>query len=253
MTGTNFDLGFLFRGAPPKFENVFMDADGTTKIDTFKFTTGTVTENVAISTSGSTLSSFSLELFRDVNNSGTLDNDDLFNRIRLSDTGSGLSEANESLNANLTQGTYFAQTKAFATSDIFYTLRASRANTGSANPLTSPEIPLGTIAQDLRRVDNVSDTDTADNFAFTLDGSSSLNIGVRELGNKKGDANIRVVQDLNANGVVDPNEVVVKGVSTLKGNVDTITGLKGAGDYILQVCQSKGSTRFEVNFDHSAA
>ncbi|NJL20858.1 MAG: hypothetical protein HC895_08645 [Leptolyngbyaceae cyanobacterium SM1_3_5] len=55
------------------------------------------------------------------------------------------------------------------------------------------------------------------------------------------------------NGSVDKNEVVVKGTSTLKGNIDTITGLKNAGDYILQVCQSKGDARFGVIFDHSAA
>jgi uncharacterized protein (DUF2141 family) len=136
---------------------------------------------------------------------------------------------------------------------VFYTLQVAVSDVGTANPLAGKEIQLGTIAQDLQRSNTVSDKDTADNFAFTLNGSSSLNINVRELGNKKGDANIRVVQDLNSNGLVDKNEVVAKGISTRKGNLDTISGLKGAGDYILQVCQTKGNTRFEVNFDHSIA
>jgi hypothetical protein len=45
----------------------------------------------------------------------------------------------------------------------------------------------------------------------------------------------------------------MKGVGSEGGNLDKISGLSGAGDYILQVCQSKGNTRFEVNFDHVAA
>jgi uncharacterized protein (DUF2141 family) len=252
MTGTNFDLGFLTRGTF-KSQKAFMKADGTTKIDTFRFETGTKPENVAISTGGSSSSPFGLSLFRDVNGNNVLDNGDAFGgTIRASDDTPDVNDAAfESLNVFLPQGVYFAQTKSFATRDISYTLFADRAKTGSANPLTSPEIPLGTIAQDLRKTDRVNNNDTADNFAFTLDGKSSLNIGVRELGNQKGDVNVRVVQDLNGNGFVDKNEVVVKGISTLKGNLDTITGLKGAGDYILQVCQSSGDTRFGVTFDHS--
>lgn len=252
MTGTNFNLGFLERGKF-KSQKAFMDADGTTKIDTFRFETGTKAENVAISTGGASSSAFGLSLFRDVNGNNVLDNGDAFGgTIRASDDTSDVNDAAfESLNVILPQGVYFAQTKSFATRDISYTLFADRAKTGSANPLTSPEIPLGTIAQDLRKTDRVNNNDTADNFAFTLDGSSGMNIGVKELGNQKGDVNIRVVQDLNGNGVVDGNEVVAKGVSAQNGNLDSISGLKGAGDYILQVCQSKGSTQFEVNFDHS--
>jgi hypothetical protein len=138
---------------------------------------------------------------------------------------------------------------------VFYTLRAAASDFGAPNPLAGKEIQLGTIAQDLQRSNRVNDNDTADNYAFTLDGSSSLNIGVRELGKKgKGDANIRVVQDFNGNGFVDEGEgeVVVKGISTRNGSVDTITGLNKAGDYILQVCQTNGDSRFGVNFDHSA-
>lgn len=254
MTGTNFDLGFLDRGT---FKSRFslMKADGTTKIDTFRFETGTKPENVAISTGGSSTSPFGLSLFRDVNGNNALDNADAFGGIiRSNDDTSDVNDAAfESLNVILPQGVYFAQTKSFATRDISYTLFADRAKTGNANPLTSPEIPLGTIAQDLRKTNSVDNNDTADNFAFTLDGASSLNIGVRELGNKKGDVNIRVVQDLNANGSVDKDEIVAKGISTLNGNVDTITGLNKAGDYILQVCQSSGNTQFGVNFDRSAA
>jgi hypothetical protein len=246
---TTVDLGFLSLGEVNS-RTGFMPA-GSTQTDIYKFTTGFFDRNVAISTSGSGLN-FALSLFRDSNANGVLDNGD-FPAVQISDGSSDINDANEFINRNLSQGTYFARALGFDFEPISYNFTISRATSGGANPLAGKEIPLGTIAQDLRRAGSVSDADTADNFAFTLDGSSSLNINVKELGNKKGNANIRVVQDLNGNGSVDGNEVLVKGTSTLKGNLDTITGLKEAGDYILQVCQSKGSTRFEVNFDHSAA
>lgn len=245
---TTVDLGFLSLGETNN-RSGFMPA-GSTQTDVYKFSTGSVSANVAISTSGSG-ANFALSLFRDTNASGVLDNGD--SSVQISDGSSDINNANEFINRNLSQGTYFARARGFDSEPISYNFTISRASSGGANPLTAPEIPLGTIAQDLQRRDRVSDADTADNFAFTLDGSSSLDIGVKELGNKKGDANIRVVQDLNANGEVDSNEVIVKGISTQNGNTDTIAGFKGAGNYILQVCQSKGSTRFEVNFDHSAA
>ncbi|WP_088889249.1 hypothetical protein [Leptolyngbya ohadii] len=250
---TNFNFGFLERGTF-KSQKAFMKADGTTKIDTFRFETGTKPENVAISTGGSSTSPFGLSLFQDMNANNILDNGDAARgTIRATDDTSDVNDAAfESLNVILKQGVYFAQTKSFATRDISYTLFAERAKTGEANPLTSPEIPLGQISQDLQKTNRVNNSDTADNFAFTLDSSSSLDIDVRELGSKKGDVNIRVVQDLNGNGAVDKNEIVVKGTSTLNGSLDTIAGFKGAGDYILQVCQSSGNTRFGVNFNHSA-
>lgn len=251
---TDFNLGFLQRGTGTS-RKAFMKADGSTKIDTFRFETGTKPESVAISTGGSSTSAFGLSLFQDMNNNNVLDNFDAARgTIRASDDTPDVNDAAfEALNVILPQGVYFAQTKSFATRDISYTLFADRAKTGDANPLTSPEIPLGTIAKDLQRRNTVSDKDTADNFAFTLDGKSSLDIGVRELGNKKGDVNIRVVQDLNSNGFVDNNEVVVKGTSTLNSNLDTISGMNKAGDYILQVCQTNGNSQFGVNFDHSDA
>lgn len=254
MTGTISDLGFL-QINKPAIKNAFMEADGSTKTDIFSFKTAPLFgANVSISTVGETSDTFALSLFRDVNRNGILDNGDASGAIRVSDDTPDIGDgANESMNVTLQRdNTFFIRARSFATDDISYTLQALRTFS-AANPLTNPEIQLGTIAQDLQRRDRVSDSDNADNFAFTLDGNSSFKIGVRELGNKKGDVNIRVVQDLNSNGFVDKNEVVVKGVSTLKDNVDTITGLNKAGDYILQVCQSQGNSQFEVKFDHSAA
>jgi len=247
-TMANFNLGPLRLNKPPRSEDGTLERSGSgIRTDTYAFTTGFINSNVAISSTSFSNENIALVLFKDNNKDGILNNGD--NVAPGGNAGSG--GIFQSLNVNAPQGSYIARlTSAF---DTDYNISLRRTSISAANPFTNKEIQLGTIAQDLQRSNRVNDADTADNFAFTLDGSSSLNIGVRELGNKKGDVNIRVVQDLNSNGSVDENEVVVKGISTRNGNVDTITGLNKAGDYILQVCQTNGDSRFGVNFDHSAA
>jgi uncharacterized protein (DUF2141 family) len=222
------------------------------RLEAVVFSTGPVNATVNISSAprgNPTVQGADVDitLFQDTNGDRILDTD---KDARIA-FGSGR-ESNESISRRLSQGTYFIQASSLTSSFIPYSLNFSRSNSG-ANSLVTPEIPLGTISQDLRKGGHINDNNTADNFAFTLDGSSSLDINVRELGNKKGDVNIRVVQDRNGNGIVNRGDVVVQGVSTDNVNIDTISGFKGAGDYILQVCQTNGNTRFGVNFDHSAA
>jgi uncharacterized protein (DUF2141 family) len=244
------EFGFLSLGETNDFNGAL---NPNRRSEAVVFSTGTVRETVNISSAPRGNPSvqgadINISLFQDLDGDRILDT----NKDAKIGFGSG-NESFESINQRLSQGTYFIEATSVTSAFIPYSLKFSRQNTGQANPFTSQEIPLGQISADLRRVGSVNDKDTADNFAFTLDGNSSLNIGVQELGNKKGDVNIRVVQDLNGNGEVDGNEIVVKGTSTLKGSLDTIASLKGAGDYILQVCQSTGNTRFGVTFDHSAA
>ncbi|MBD2459596.1 hypothetical protein H6G89_00940 [Oscillatoria sp. FACHB-1407] len=241
------NLGLIRLNRPAITRNGVLPGISQTRQDTYAFRTGTDTANVNVSVSFSNGGSTSLALFRDNNSNGRLDSVDSF----LSPGTTGTTFL--SLNKSLSQGNFIARVQGISSSNMPYTFRISRSSSGRANSLTTPEIQLGTIAQDLRRANHVNDNDTADNFAFTLDSNSSLDINVRERGNKKGDVNIRVVQDLNSDGVVNRGDRVVQGVSPNDGNTDTISGLKGAGDYILQVCQSQGNTRFLATFDHSVA
>jgi hypothetical protein len=246
------DLGFLGFGAPPINKTGFMPG-GSTQTDIYKFETGSIVTNVAMSTknsNGNVPVAFALSLFQDSNNTGVLDNGD--RAVVISDGSSDVNNANESINTVLSRGTYFARARGFDSSSFSYAFKISRGLAGEANPLAASEIPLGTIDKDLTRRNQVNDQDTADNFALSLGKNSVLDIGVKELGNLSGDVNIRVIRDRDGDGIVDKNEIVSKGVSSLKGNVDTISGLRGAGDYILQVCQSQGDTKFQVKFDHSA-
>jgi hypothetical protein len=251
----NENIGFLSLGTSRLFNRTlqrpgFEPRQAGIRTDTYAFETGSITTNVAMSSrstedSPSARIDIALVVFQDNDQNGIINIGDTV--VPGGNAGNG--GIFQSLNVNLSRGHYV--TRLTSVFDTDYQFRIARGTTGGANPLAAPEIQLGTIAQDLQRRSRVNDADTADNFAFTMGANDSLDIKVKELGNKAGDANIRVVQDLNSNGFVDDNEVIAKGVSAQKGNLDSISGFKGAGDYILQVCQSKGSTQFEVNFDHS--
>ena len=240
------EFGFLARGEVNNF-NGFLNPNRTR--EAVHFTTGSIVETVNISSAPRGNPSvqgadIDIRLFKDVDNDGILDT----NKDAPIGIGFGR-ESVESINQRLSQGSYFIEASTLTPSNIPYSLRFSRQNTGQANPLTTPEIPLGTIEKDLRRRDAVDDTDTADNYAFSLKPDTSLNIKVQELGNLSGEVNIRVVRDLDADGVVDKNEILAKGIST-KGGLDEVS-VSGRGDYILQVCQSQGSVRYQANFDVS--
>jgi hypothetical protein len=242
---TNFNLGRLTFSNPVNRVDRLERSGNGIRTNTYAFNTGSVNSNAAISTESLSSNIVALVVFKDNNNNAVLDQGDTV--VPGGNAGSG--GIFQSVNVNVPQGNYIARATSIFNTD--YRIRMTRTSINNANPLTTPEHPVGMISADLQRRNRVSDQDTADNYAFSLDGSGSLNLNVRELGNKKGDVTMRVVKDLNGNGFVEDNEIIAKGVSG--NNLDSITGLKGAGDYILQVCQSQGSTRFEVNFDYAAA
>ena len=156
---------------------------------------------------------------------------------------------------SLSSGSYIVgvvNNRAFARQGEFtYEMKIERVRIGAPNGVAGKEIEVGNLSEDLAVRNKLSTSDTADNFAFSLDAGENLGIKIRELGNKSGDLNARVVQDLNGNGFVDKNEVVMQSVGS--GNLDTFATMNGAGDYILQVCQLQGNVRFEAVFDRSVA
>lgn len=240
---TERNLGFIRLGSSQTV-NAFFPGALVTQTDTYAFRTGSVAANVAISTSASGGSGvFALALFRDNDASGTLNVGDTFLPPGDNSVGSF-----HSLNRVLSQGNYIARAQTFSSTDTPYTFRIARASTGGANPLTTPEIQLGTIDQDLTKRGSISNDNSADNYAFSLDQGDRLNIKVKELGNLSGDVNIRVVRDLDADGIVDRNEILVKGTSTVQGNIDALS-VGGRGDYLLQICQGQGNVRYQADFD----
>jgi hypothetical protein len=243
------DFGFLELGETNDFRGAL---NINRRNEAVMFRTGTVRETVNISSSprgnpGIPGADVDIALFQDTDGNGVLDtNKDL--KLAVSNG----SNSFESMNLALSQGTYFIHATSTEVTFVPYNLKFSRQNSGAANPFTTPEIRLGRISDDLTKTSSISNANTADNYAFKLDGKTDLDIKVIERGQKKGDVNIRVVQDLDRDGEVDAGEVVAKGISFSNGNIDKISGLDGKGDYILQVCQTKGNSPYTVKFDHTS-
>lgn len=108
------------------------------------------------------------------------------------------------------------------------------------------EAVLGHLSSDVLRSGSLSSTDTVDSYGFSLSTFAGVNISLSGL---SADADIRLIQDRNNNGIVDSGEIV--GSSTGGGSSsELIAGVDQSGDYILQVYQfGSNSTNYMLNLD----
>ena len=97
--------------------------------------------------------------------------------------------------------------------------------------------------------DSVGDTDIVDTYAFSVRdfGPDSIYLANISLTGLSNDADIRLIEDYNSNGIVDSGEVL--GSSINGGSLDEsiVMGLDG-GDYFLQVYQYSGDTNYQLTF-----
>lgn len=86
-------------------------------------------------------------------------------------------------------------------------------------------------------------TDEADVYRLNLT-SGNLNL---TLAGMTADADVRVIQDINGNSIVDDGEVIAS--STLGGSEDEAINLTGlaAGDYFVEVSRYSGNTNYNLN------
>ena len=99
--------------------------------------------------------------------------------------------------------------------------------------------------------DSVGDTDIVDTYAFSVRdfGPDSIYLPNISLTGLSNDADIRLIEDYNSNGIVDVDLDEVLGSSTNGGSLDEsiVIGLDG-GDYFLQVYQYSGDTNYQLTF-----
>ncbi|MBC1237316.1 PPC domain-containing protein [Nostoc sp. 2RC] len=214
--------------------------------DVFKFQiSGTKNINVSL-TNISTGDDAELLLFRD-NGNGIFDSGD-----QLVDFSANSSNRDESINNRETTGTYFAQVRRFApgssgtvTYDFAVSATTPNSTAGFSN-LLPKEFELGNLSGDVTRSSLINDSDTTDTYKFSLGLFEGVNIRLSGL---LADADIRLVQDLNNNRIVDPGEEIAR--STRGGTTaDVISNINLSGDYFLQVQQFSGNTGYTLNFDH---
>jgi pimeloyl-ACP methyl ester carboxylesterase len=89
----------------------------------------------------------------------------------------------------------------------------------------------------------VGNLDTDDYYRFHLDANSNFRLDLNGL---NADADVRLIQDINGNGLVDEEEVL--DFSIASGNTpETIEKSLAAGDYYLWVYQYSGNTNYNLS------
>lgn len=187
-----------------------------------------------------------LRLYSDVNSNGIWDEADRAAGPVASSVRGG--NHDDVINYRVTAGqTYFIEADYYApgsTGTATYDLDVSV--TSGASNLLGDEYSVGNINYDTTRSGWVGNTDTMDSYAFSLGFYEGVNISMYGL---SADADIRLIQDNNGNGVYDSGELV-QGSYNGANFSESISGIDLSGNYILQVYQYSGNTNYTVGFDH---
>jgi len=237
----NYNLGSL--DSTPVQRSNFL-RDNVYENDVYQFSTsGTQDINLSLNNI-STGDDADLYLYRDSNGNGILDNADI-----LVGSSRGGSNTDDSINLDAQPGgTYFARVEYFSggsDSLINYDLDLSAQYGGPSN-VVGVETNLGNLNGDVTRSGWVGSSDTVDTYQFDLGLYEGVNINLFGL---SADADIRLIQDSNNDGVVQTSEII--GSSVNGGNLnELISGIDQSGTYQLQVYQFSGNTNYTVNFDH---
>jgi hypothetical protein len=180
-----------------------------------------------------------VRLIRDVNANGIVDRGEA---IASSVRGVG---GEESINlSGLAAGSYFAQVYQYGGSTN-YTLRM---DTALPRDLLLNENDLGSLTSTpITRTNSVSSTDTSDLYRFTLGATSNFNLSLTGISTiSPNDADVRLIRDVNANGIVDRGEAIASSVRGVGQNESiNLSGL-AAGTYFVQVYQYSGSTNYTL-------
>ena len=237
----NYDLGSL--GSTPTQRSTFL-RDNQYENDVYEFDiSGTRNINLSLNNI-SAGDDADLRLYRDSNGNGVLDSSDTL--VSSSRRGGN---SDDSINYRASGGTYFARVEYYSGGSdgrINYDLDLSATYTGTASNTVGVEQDLGNLSGDTSRSGWVGNNDTTDTYEFELGLYEGVNISLTGLSS---DADIRLIQDSNNNGVVDTGEVIR--TSTRGGSSsEFMSGIDSSGTYQLQVYQYSGDTSYQLNFDH---
>lgn len=240
---TSYDIGYLSSDtAPYEIDDYTVSASHAS--DAFEFDLyETSNLNLALDP---TYGDADLELYFDSNNNGTFDSTD---QLVASSYRGG--SADDSINlADQGAGTYFAQVSYFSASsgsvqyDLDLSATPAYASTTPSNVLPT-EVDLGNLDYDRIQYGWVGDADTTDTYYLELGLYEGVEITLSGL---SADADIRLIEDSNNNGIVDAGEEVTR--SQYAGITSESITEELSGSYFLQVYQFSGETNYTLNFDH---
>ena len=239
MAQFDYDLGSL--GSTPTQRSTFLYDNW---YDVYEFDiSGTRNINLSLNNI-SAGDDADLSLYRDSNGNGVWDSSDT-----LVSSSSRGGNSDDSINYRASGGTYFARVDYYGYGSdgrLDYDLDLSATYTGTASNTVGVEQDLGNLSGDTSRSGWVGNSDTTDTYEFELGLYEGVNISLSGLSS---DADIRLIQDSNNNGVVESNEII--DTSTLgSSSNELISGITDSGTYQLQVYQYSGDTSYQLNFDH---
>ncbi|MBD3881877.1 hypothetical protein IFO70_08935 [Phormidium tenue FACHB-886] len=241
---TTYNIGSLSSTVVSKDHFSVNDSDMT---DVFAFTiSGTKDINLALnSEKGNT----NLNLYRDTNANGQLDGAD---ELLAKGKDALLFGGNEGINYTAGAGAYLAQivggtNLGIPVNNRIYSLDLS-ATTGSvASNLLPKEIQVGTLANyDAKSYSGkIDNTNTADVYAFNYVNGHEVKITLSGL---SANADMRLIRDLDNNGIVNGSEVAKTSVKLGSQSEQILTDLALGGNYLLQVYQVSGNTNYNISF-----
>ncbi|MDF5709637.1 MAG: PPC domain-containing protein [Nostoc sp. S4] len=243
-----FNLGTL--GSTPVLQNnSTLTTTDTTDVFQFKITN---TSNINLSLTDISAGDADIQLFRDANNNGVLDNFDRQAGI----VSRQASNSDEAINFKTSSGTFFAEVSRFApgsSGNVSYDLALSATKPSGTFPLSASfsnllpkEFVVGDLSHDVTRTGFINNQNTTDVYSFSLGFFEGVNIKLDGLST---DADIRLIRDFNNNRIVDAGEEIA---SSTKGGISSelISNINKSGDYFLQVTEFSGATNYKVTFDH---
>jgi hypothetical protein len=194
-----------------------------------------------------------LQLIRDMNSDGVADSGEVI--AYSSRTGFG----DESINLhNLTSGQYFVGVRRWS-GDSNYTLRLSNDFTSN---LLAVENNVGTLTgtqtwsnpsyaegETSTRRTGILTSDSSDLYRFSLNGVRNVSLSLSGL-SAGSDLDLRLIQDLNGNGLVDAGEVLATSSHNSNWN-EAINKNLDAGDYFVQVYRYSGQSNYSLKLAES--
>jgi hypothetical protein len=236
---SDYDIGYLSSSnAPYSVDDYTVSPSYPT--DVFEFDIYSTSDiNVALDPS---YGDADIELYFDSNYNGYLDSYDSL--VGGSYAGS---TADDSINvADQGAGTYFAEVSYYysSSSSVQYDLDISATSNYTASNLLPKEYNVGSLDYDQTYYGSVGNSDTTDTYYFELGLYEGVNITLSGLSS---DADIRLIQDYDSDGVVDNYEVQQS--STYGGTTSDSISTDYSGNYFLQVYQYSGDTSYTLTFD----
>ncbi len=253
MADYNYDIGTL-TSTPVRKSGSIKITGGSNDIssDVYKFKVGSTSDiNLALTKLG--YGNYgNLSLYRD-NGNGSFDSSDqlISSNYRLA-----YGDNDEAINTRVNAGTYFARVQrdgySPSSNNVTYDLALSATSITGSNNVLAKEIVVGTLSKDLLYYGALNDDtylgNTSDAYFFSLGSKAKVDITLSGLTN---DADLRLIQDRNKNGIVDLGEII--STSAIRGtSSEKISGINLQGDYFLQVNQYNiGDTNYTLTFDYT--